>query len=327
VSGAVDREGLARAVGGATGTAVAALRPIAGGDLNEAFAATLADGRRLFVKSAADAPVGSYAGEAEGLRWLAEPGALPVAVVVAVGDAPAPGDAVAGAPAHARPTPPAADRGAMSRGSTAVRFLALEWIEPGDARSDTAQRLGRGLAGVHAAGAPAFGGPRDRLALGPLELPNQAADGWPAFYAQRRLRPLTRRAIDRGALDPAAARLVDRLADRLPELAGPPEPPARLHGDLWAGNVHVDRDGAPWLIDPAAHGGHREVDLAMLRLFGSRHGSGSPFLAAYEEVAPLADGAEERVALWQLWPLLVHAVLFGGGYGAQALAVLRRYAG
>jgi fructosamine-3-kinase len=110
---------------------------------------------------------------------------------------------------------------------------------------------------------------------------------------------------------------------RLGELAGPQEPPARLHGDLWSGNVLWDRGGRPWLIDPGAYGGHREVDLAMLNLFGA---PGPAFLAAYEARHPLADGHEERVELWQLFPLLVHAALFGGGYRQAAAQVAARYA-
>jgi fructosamine-3-kinase len=108
------------------------------------------------------------------------------------------------------------------------------------------------------------------------------------------------------------------------ELAGPLEPPARLHGDLWSGNLMAGEDGRPWLIDPASYGGHREVDLAMLRLFGAP----SPrVFAAYEEVAPLADGWRERVALYQLLPLLVHAALFGGSYGAQVESIAVRLGG
>ena len=108
---------------------------------------------------------------------------------------------------------------------------------------------------------------------------------------------------------------------RIDELAGPQEPPARIHGDLWSGNVLWGSDGTAWLIDPAAHGGHRETDLAMLALFGAPHLQ--RLLDAYAEAAPLADGWRERVPLHQLHPLLVHAVLFGGGYGARAAQAAR----
>jgi fructosamine-3-kinase len=170
---------------------------------------------------------------------------------------------------------------------------------------------------VHGAGARSLGGDRP-LRLGRLELPNEPLPDWPSFYAERRLRPL----LAAASLSPSGTRAVEAVCDRLPELAGPPEPPARLHGDLWSGNVLAGADGRPWLIDPAAYGGHREVDLAMLKLFGS---PAPRTLAAYEEVAPLAEGHEERVELWQLFPLLVHAALFGGGYGASAERVARRY--
>lgn len=262
--------------------------PVAGGDLNDAFDVTLADGRRLFVKTRAGAPPDEYATEAAGLRWLAEPGALRVPEVVAVGET----------------------------------FLALAWVAPGGTVDEA--ELGRGLARVHAAGAPAFGGPAP-MRLGPVVLPNDPAPEWPSFYAQRRLAPLIGPARDRGALDAAGAAAVERVCERISDLAGPPEPPARLHGDLWAGNVHADEHGHPWLIDPAAYGGHREVDLAMLALFGG--GLGARGLAAYADVTPLADGWRDRVELWQLFPLLVHAVLFGGGYGASAARIARRAAG
>ncbi|MDZ7732748.1 MAG: fructosamine kinase family protein [Acidimicrobiia bacterium] len=114
----------------------------------------------------------------------------------------------------------------------------------------------------------------------------------------------------------------ERLFDRLPDLVGPPEPPARLHGDLWAGNLLIAADGAPWLVDPAPYGGHREVDLAMMRLFG---GFGPACYAAYDEAHPLAPGHEERIGLYQLYPLLVHVTLFGGGYAGRTAEVVRRY--
>ncbi len=136
-----------------------------------------------------------------------------------------------------------------------------------------------------------------------------------------RLRAL---ALDRGAVSHAGIAAVERICERIDDLAGPPEQPARLHGDLWSGNVLADVDGRPWLIDPSAFGGHREVDLAMLALFG---GLSAAVLDSYQDVAPLADGWKERVGLYQLLPLLVHAILFGGSYGESVERTARRYAG
>jgi fructosamine-3-kinase len=251
---------------------------VAGGDINDAYRVVLEDGAIAFVKTRAGAAPGEYETEAEGLRWLAEPGGLPVPAVL----------------------------------GAAEDVLVLEWVEPGR-RGDEAQ-LGRGLALTHAAGAHAFGGPRP-LRIGPLELPNDPAPDWASFYADNRLRPLLH------ALPARAASAVERVCERLPEF-GDAEPPARIHGDLWTGNVLWGADGRPWLIDPAAYGGHREVDLAMLKLFGS---PGAALISAYEDVSPLADGHEARVGLWQLFPLLVHAALFGGGYAASAERVARQY--
>jgi fructosamine-3-kinase len=276
---------LSESVERATGRAVRDVARVAGGDINEAFRVELDGGTRAFVKTRAGAQPGEYATEADGLRWLAEPGGLPVPTVLGVGD----------------------------------DVLVLEWVDAGG-RGDAAM-LGRGLAAIHAAGAPGFGGERT-LRLGAAALPNAPLPDWPSFYAERRLRPLAAQARDRGALSAEGVKAIERVCERLPELAGPPEPPARLHGDLWGGNVLWDRDGTPWLIDPAAYGGHREIDIAMLNLFGA---PGPEFLAAYEEVAPLAPGHAERVELYQLLPLLVHAVLFGGGYGASAERAARRY--
>jgi fructosamine-3-kinase len=280
---------LGAAIEAATGRAVRGCIRVGGGDINEAYRVELDGGDRAFVKTRQDAAPGEYAAEAAGLRWLGEPGGVAVPEVLGVRDDDAP------------------------------RLLALRWVDEGGRRDAAA--LGRGLALVHAAGAPAFGGDGP-LRLGAVELPNEPLDGWPEFYARRRLLPLVAQARERGALSAAGASAVERVCARLPDLAGPPEPPARLHGDLWSGNVLWDTTGAPWLIDPAAYGGHREVDLAMLRLFGS---PGPEFLAAYEDVQPLAAGHAERVELWQLLPLLVHAVLFGGSYGAAAERAARRY--
>lgn len=145
---------------------------------------------------------------------------------------------------------------------------------------------------------------------------------WPTFLRERRLEPLTRRARDAGTIDAALTTAIGRLGDRLEHLVGPPEPPARLHGDLWAGNAMTDAAGRPVLMDPAVYGGHREIDLAMMRLFG---GFTPAVFAAYDEAFPLAPGADERVALNQLIPLLVHVILFGVSYVARLRAAVERY--
>lgn len=281
---------LAASIAASCGAGSTAAVVVAGGDINEALRVELDDGRVLFAKHRADPPAGFFAAEAAGLRWLAEADALPTPAVVAVTD----------------------------------DFLALEWVDAAPRAGDFDARLGEGLARLHDAGAPAFGATADGgpTFLGPLALPSEPAVDWPDFYARRRLLPLLRIAVDGGALSDRAADDVQQVADRMTELAGPPEPPARLHGDLWSGNVMAGFDGRPLLIDPAAHGGHREVDLAMLALFGA---PGPGFHDAYAAVHPLADGHAERVALWQLVPLLVHSILFGGGYGAAVGRAAARY--
>jgi fructosamine-3-kinase len=272
---------LAAAVGAACRSEVCDARRVAGGDINEAWAMTLTDGRRLFVKTRGAAAPGEYAAEAAGLQWLAEAVAVPS--VVAIDD----------------------------------RFLALEYVDAGRLDGDGEEQLGRALAAMHALGAPAFGfspagGP---LRLGAVVCPNDERPTWPRFYADCRLAPVAVRVGLSAAIEP--------VCERIDELCGPPEPPARIHGDLWSGNVLAGADGVARLIDPSAHGGHREVDLAMLRLFGSIPARA---WAAYQESHPLADGHERRVDLYQLFPLLVHAALFGGGYVARAQAVARALA-
>jgi fructosamine-3-kinase len=318
-------EAAARAIG----RPLAAARRVAGGDINDAWLIELEGGTRAFVKSRPGATPGEYATEAAGLGWLGEvDDGLPVPAVLAVSDAPAAGGSSAsgdGSSASGDGSPAASDGSPAAASGGEPPFLALAWIDEGRLDAAGEEELGRGLAHVHAAGAPAFGAPPPGaplggLRLGAVELGAATALDWPSYYAEHRLVPLLRAARDRGALPDGGVRAIERAIERLPELAGPPEPPARLHGDLWSGNVLAGADGRPHLIDPAAHGGHREIDLAMLRLFGAP----SPrTLAAYEEAHPLAAGHDVRVPLWQLFPLLVHAVLFGGSYGASAVRAAR----
>jgi fructosamine-3-kinase len=190
--------------------------------------------------------------------------------------------------------------------------LVLERVEAGSLDPAGEEELGRMLARMHAAGAPRFGSlpAEGAFLVGRCELPSPEADDWDSYYLEHRLLPLARRVG------------LEREVEQVP-VSAPPEPPARLHGDLWTGNVLADTAGRPWLIDPAAYGGHREVDLAMLDLFGRVP---ERTRAAYQEVTPLADGWRDRVGLWQLFPLLVHAVLFGGGYLGQSRELAGRLA-
>jgi fructosamine-3-kinase len=271
-------EALASRIEGALGSRIVERTTVAGGDINDAFRVRLANGRIVFAKSHTQAPPGMFAAEAAGLAWLAE-GPLHVPAVLAVGDA----------------------------------FLALEWLDLAGRPDSVA--LGRGLATLHALGAPGFGLQANNF-LATLPQDNTAEANWSTFYVERRLRPLCARA--RLGLD----RELDRLRAR-PDVFGPPEPPARLHGDLWWGNVAALADtGAPVVIDPAVYGGHREIDLAMLALFG---GLPEALVRAYDEATPLADGWRERIGLHQLYPLAAHACLFGGGYGDQVRSTLARY--
>ncbi|WP_277068324.1 fructosamine kinase family protein [Saccharomonospora viridis] len=273
-----------------TGTRATGERRIAGA----ASVVSLSDGREVVVKRGSG-PDAARA-EAAGLRWLGEPGGagdVPVPTVHGVDDT----------------------------------WLVIDYIPAGSPSVEAAEAFGRGLAALHARSAPAFGaappgGPTNAW-IGLARMRNEPHDDWPTFYARCRVEPYVREGVDSGLFSPRQAAVFDEVCTRLPELAGPPEPPSRLHGDAWSGNVHWAADGRVWLIDPAAHGGHRETDLAMLRLFGAPlldHVLGAYREKAQDAGRPLAPDHEARVPLHQLFPLLVHAVLFGGGYVGQALA-------
>ena len=262
------------------GTAVAATSPVAGGDICTSTRLRLSDGRSALIKTRPHAPADFFATEAAGLRWLAESvpsGGADVPEVLAVED----------------------------------DCLVLGWVESGKSTPEAAERFGR------VGGSPVFGSESGTDGyIGTLPMPQRTAPTWPEFFATRRILPYLKLARDRGNITETDATAVEGVVRRIVDLAGPDEPPARLHGDLWGGNLVWGADDRVWLIDPAAYGGHRETDLAMLALFGAPQ---LPrILDAYDEAAPLADGWHDRVPLHQLFPLLVHACLFGGGYGARA---------
>lgn len=284
----MKRDRLALALEAALGSPVAGLQAVSGGDINQAFEVHLQDGRVVFAKSNSDAPATMFEAEARGLAWLGQANALRVPTVIA----------------HTKDV------------------LVLEHIQRGPRRPDFDERFGRGLAMLHRAGADVFGLDHDNF-IGRLPQANAplAPATWANFYRVRRLQPQLQLAIDEGQATPTMRRGFDRLLERLEDIVGPPEPPARLHGDLWGGNAMVDDRGMPCLIDPAVYGGHREVDLAMMRLFG---GFSPRVFSAYHEAFPLAQGHEDRVPLYQLYYLLVHVNLFGGSYVASVEQALAR---
>lgn len=253
---------------------------------------------RVHRKHRTGAPPGLFACEAAGLRWLVVPGGPRVVRVLDVG----------------------------------ADHLDLEAIAPAPPTRGAARAFGAALARMHDAGAPAFGAPAQGWDgdgfFGPLDqpLPMRAASAstWGEFYADARLEPLRADLAARGRLTTAVAAALDRVVGALREGRWDDgEAPARLHGDLWSGNVLWTSDGAV-MIDPAAHGGHRMTDLAMLELFGA------PYLdevrAGYGEVHPLPVDDGRLVALHQLYPLGMHAVLFGGGYVDAVERLLGRVA-
>jgi fructosamine-3-kinase len=268
------------------GGTVVSTTSVAGGDICTTTRLRLTDGRSALIKTRPKSPAGFFENEARGLHWLREAGAAPVPDVLGVDET----------------------------------CLVLEWIEPARPSQEAAERFGRELSATHNARAAHFGADSDGF-IGLAPLPNRPMDTWEEFYASRRVMPYLRAAVDRAALTPDEASDIETLMRRIHEFSGPAEAPARIHGDLWSGNVIWGADDRVWLIDPAAHGGHRETDLAMLALFGVPHLQ--RIMDAYDEASPLAEGWRERVGLHQLHPLLVHAVMFGGAYGSRAAATAR----
>ncbi len=276
-----------------TGRDIASVRPIGGQHGYRHLEIDFTDGTRGFAKVAAaktasgmvTPDIEAFAAEANGLRWLAEADAVPVPRVLGVDET----------------------------------ALVITMVPAGSATPEAAYRFGGDLARMHAAGPGGFGAPWPGVIAG-LPLDNTSGASWPEWYAERRLLPFLRRAVDSGGLQQTDAALIEAVIGRIASLAGPAEPPSRIHGDCWSGNV-LWSGGRGWLIDPAAHGGHRETDVAMLALFGAPHLDS--ILAGYTDAAPLADGWRARIPLHQLHPLLAHVCLFGAAYRQAACEAAR----
>ncbi len=278
------------------------VRPISGGSISQVFRAESPEGP-IFVKTMRDPPADFFAREAAGLNAMRATGAIPVPHVLW----------------H---TPSA---------------LALEWIdhptepETPSARATSArdakgaEDFGVHLAALHSHRGVAFGAvdSSSRGYLGSVPLDLHWRRYWPQAYLEQRVRPLARQAVAANGLDPAALPLVDALSGRGDAFWGPSEPPALVHGDLWHGNRVVSSDGRHWLVDPSAQYGHRELDLALMRLFG---GFDEATFSAYMEVSPLAPGWQERTDLYQLAPLLANILIHACSAGRGVMERLVRLA-
>jgi protein-ribulosamine 3-kinase len=274
---------------GVLGSRMEAVRGLSGGSINEAFRLETAEGA-YFLKLNRSGLAELMATEAQGLQLLREAGPLRVPEVLAQGEA----------------------------GGAA--FLLLVFVEEGARSLGFWQQFGEGLAALHRHIAPQFGLAHDNF-IGSLPQANTRRDNWQDFYGSQRLRPQMRLARQSGRLGLAAEEQMERLIGRLPELC-PEEPPALTHGDLWSGNFLADKQGLPWLIDPAVSYAHREMDLAMSLLFG---GFEARFYQAYETAYPTAPGFRSRVPVYQLYYLLVHVNLCGGQYVQAARRILQMF--
>jgi fructosamine-3-kinase len=280
---------LCQAIGAATRLTFSALsvQAVGGGCIHRALA--LSDGSRRYFAKCNDARAAAmFEAEADGLRALAACGAIRVPDVVATGSA------------------------------AGHSFLVLEHLELGG--SGDGRALGRGLAAMHRCPGPHFGWPRDHY-IGATEQRNAPAEDWPRFYATQRLAPQLDWARAKGCsrrLYADGMKLAQRAGDFF---AGYSPRPSLLHGDLWGGNADYLRDGTPVIFDPAVYWGDREADLAMTELFG---GFGGGFMAAYREAWPVDSGYGVRRTLYNLYHILNHFNLFGGGYAAQAEGMVER---
>ncbi len=269
---------------------IKSLHPVSGGDINQAYRI---DTERLafFVKVNTHADsIRMFTAESLGLARLRR--ALPTSVPTVISAGQAQGAA----------------------------FLLMEWIEPAARTERASTRLGRLLATLHREHQTSFGLDHDNF-IGTLPQHNTQHEDWTTFFIRERLDKQVRAAQKANLIDAALVSRFEKLYEKLPDIF-PSEPPALVHGDLWAGNWIARTDGTPVLIDPAIYHGHREADIAMTRLFG---GFGEGFYRAYEETLPLATGWQARVDLYNLYPLLVHLNLFGQAYMPQIDAIVRTF--
>jgi len=272
------------------GSAIIHISPISGGSINRVYRLdTVAKNYLLKLNSRSNFQA-MFTCEVSGLKAIADTDTIAVPEVIAWGD------------------------------FEDYSFLVLEWIETRRSTVKASEVLGRQLAAMHQCSAGHFGLDTDNY-MGSLHQPNKKHPSWSEFFIHERLMPMVNMASAKGLLSANDQHNFEQLYLRLSSLFDE-ERPALIHGDLWNGNYLIDTDEKPYLIDPAISYGHREFDIAMTTLFG---GFSREFYEAYHEAFPLADGWQDRLDLWNLYPLLVHLNLFGTGYLGQVRECLLSY--
>lgn len=263
-------------------------KSVYGGDINKSAQVILENNRKLFVKWNHSAPDSMFETEAKGLKLLKSAGTdLMIPEAVLQEE----------------------------------EFLVLEWIEEGGGKHHSAHGFGRELAKLHKTTQNQFGLDHDNF-IGRLPQSNSPHSNWPDFFAIERIEPQIKMGVESGKLNRTVLNDVQKLYKKLGSLF-PPEEPALIHGDLWSGNYMFTKNGNASIYDPAVYFGHREMELSMTRLFG---GFSANFYEGYNELFPLDDGFDKRVSLCNLYPILVHANLFGGSYCRQAENIINQYA-
>lgn len=264
--------------------------PVAGGSINDAWRIDTNEGRFFLKTNGSDRSPSMFGAEADGLARLGATATLPVPRVIDQGE------------------------------DHDTTWLLLEWIEQGKAAAGSWKVFGTDLARLHRNTAATFGLDRNNF-IGSLLQTNTPAAVWSQFFIQRRLEPMLKLALSSKRVAAGTAFRFERLFAQLEDLF-PQEPPSLLHGDLWSGNYLFGKDGSAWLIDPAVYYGHREMDIAMTRLFGT---CDETFYAGYQEEWPMEPGWEDRMDLYNLYPLMVHVNLFGGAYIQQVEGILKKF--
>jgi len=265
---------------------VQSIVPIGGGSINNTYRVKTS-GQTYFVKVNRHVPEDFFDKEAEGLSLIAKTNKIRVPKVLFKGPS----------------------------------LLVLEYIDRGRESKAFWKNLGYSLADLHKVTEASYGLAASNY-IGSLEQLNGWYSSWPEFFVERRLLPLGKKALEKGRLEGRTMELLEQLCGKMKDLL-PHEPPSLLHGDLWSGNVMAGLSEEPVLVDPAVYFGNREIEIAFTTLFG---GFDSLFYEAYQESFPLEKNFEERIDLYNLYPLLVHVNLFGGGYSNSVWTILRRFA-